>query len=313
MVVGLGGAPAVVIVIGRSSGAGLRRSQDRRDDRRRAVEVRDAVLGDQPPDHVPAHLAQADVGAADRGDGPRRAPPVAVEHRQRPQVDAVERVAGVHHLAERVQVRPAVRVLHALGPARRAGRVVDRDAARLVLDLPRQRRVPATGEQVLVGDAAAGAVAGASRVDHRDDLLDGLQPAGDRRHRRVQRRVHDQQLRPGVVEDVAHLLGGQPRVDRDEHRLRERHREVRHEHLGHVGQQVGDPVTALDAGAAQRVCHPRDLGGELLVRVPPLAVDDRRALGEDLRGAAQERQWSQRRIPDGHRLLLARGTAGSRS
>ena len=43
----------------------------------------------------------------------------------------------------------------------------------------------------------------------------------------------------------------------------ERHREVRHQHLGDVGQQVGDPVAALDAGAAQRVCHPRDLGGEL--------------------------------------------------
>ena len=113
----LGGA--IVVGAGRRARRGDRRSacssgarpcarQDRGDDGRRAVEVGDAVLADQLPDRVAADLAQADVRAADRGDRPRRAPAVAVEHRQRPQVDAVRRVRRVHDLAEGVQVRAAV-------------------------------------------------------------------------------------------------------------------------------------------------------------------------------------------------------------
>ena len=283
-------------------------AQDGRDDGRRAVEVGDAVLADQLPDRVAADLAQAHVGAADRRDRPRRAPAVAVEHRQRPEVDALGREHGVHDLAERVQVRTAVVVHHALGAPGRPRGVVDRDGGVLVVDGPRQGVLTAAGQQVVVGDAGAGAVAGARRVDHRDDLFDGLERTGDRRDRRMQGRVDHQQLRAGMVEDVADLVGGQPRVDRDEHRARQWHREVRHQHLGDVGQEVGHPVAGLDAGAAQGVRDPGDLSGELPVGVAPVAVEDGRALREDLGGAAQERQRGQLRVPDGrHGLILIPG------
>ena len=68
---------------------GPRRVQDHRDDGGRTVEVGDALGVDQLPDRVAADLAQAHLGAADRDQRPARAPAVAVEHRQRPQVDAV--------------------------------------------------------------------------------------------------------------------------------------------------------------------------------------------------------------------------------
>jgi hypothetical protein len=212
----------------------------------------------------------------------------------------------VHDLAERVEVRAAVGVLHTLRPAGGARGVVDGDAARLVADLPCEGLVVAAGEQVLVRDAAAGAVAGLGGVDDRDDLLDRLEPAHERRHRRVQRRVDDQQLRAGVVEDVAHLLGGEPGVDRDEHGARQRHGEVGHEHLGDVGQQVRHPVALADPGTAQRVRHTRDLGGELGVGVPAVAVDDGGLVGEDLGRALQERQRGEWGVPDGGHLASLR-------
>jgi hypothetical protein len=113
-----------------------------------------------------------------------------------------------------------------------------------------------------------------------------------------------------VVEDVADLLGGQPGVDRDEHRAREWHGEVRHEHLGDVRQQVGHAVAGLDARAAQGVRDPRGLGGELPVRVAPLAVDDGRLVRVDLGGAPQERERGELCVPDGrHGLILTRAPA----
>ena len=52
--------------------------------------------------------AQAHVGAGHCRQRPREAPAVAVEHRQRPQVDRMARHAPREHVADRVQVRAAV-------------------------------------------------------------------------------------------------------------------------------------------------------------------------------------------------------------
>ena len=64
---------------------------------RRAAQVGDAVLLDRGENIVGAHRAQAHAGAVQRGDGPRETPAVAVEHRQRPEVDRVRvHVPGEH-------------------------------------------------------------------------------------------------------------------------------------------------------------------------------------------------------------------------
>ena len=136
---GPGGAPATVATSSRSSRWACGRIGDHRQHRRGAVEVGDALVVEELPDHVRAHGPQAHVRRADRGDRPWGAPAVAVEHRQRPQVDAFGVEPLVDDLSERIQVGAAVRVHHALGGARRPGCVVDRDQARLVLDRPGQR------------------------------------------------------------------------------------------------------------------------------------------------------------------------------
>jgi hypothetical protein len=69
--------------------------------------VRDAVLADEAQDLRRIHLAQHDVAAAYGRDGPREAPAVAVEQRQRPQVHRIAFEAVDDDLAERVQVRAA--------------------------------------------------------------------------------------------------------------------------------------------------------------------------------------------------------------
>ena len=58
------------------------------EDGRRAAHVGDVVTTNRVGDRHRIDLAQADVRRADRGDRPRERPAVAVEHRQRPQIDA---------------------------------------------------------------------------------------------------------------------------------------------------------------------------------------------------------------------------------
>ena len=73
------------------------------------------------------HLAQADMRAAHKADRPGKAPAVAVEHRQGPEVDRVRAHAPDLHVADRVQVGAAVVIDHALGVAGGAAGVVEAD------------------------------------------------------------------------------------------------------------------------------------------------------------------------------------------
>ena len=129
--------------------------EDHVDDRRRAAHQRHAVALDPAQDLGAVDLAQHDVLAAHPRDGVQHPPAVAVELRQRVQVDVA--VADAHVPAERRGVEPDVAVgeLHALGPGRRARRVVDRRRGVLVARprlrarrrsaaAPRRRPVPIT-------------------------------------------------------------------------------------------------------------------------------------------------------------------------
>ena len=292
---GLGGAPAVVIRTGRVQLAGLGRVQDRGDHRRGGVEVGDAVLANLGPDRVAPHLAQAHVGRADGGDGPRGAPAVAMEHRQGPQVDAVLVVPGVHDLGERVQVGAPVGVDGALRLPGGAGRVVDRDRRMLLGDRPGQRvpggpaeelgvrHDPRVGGQIGPGGFGL-AVLGHHQLRHRVEALRGGHRGGQ------QRGVGDQDLRARMTQDVRHLFRDEPGVHRDQNPARQRHREVGDEHLGQVRHQVGDPVARLDAGRAQRPRHPRGFGFQFGVAEPPPAVDHGGLGGEHPGRPGQERQ-----------------------
>ena len=91
----------------------LRVDQHRHDDRR-AAEMGDAVIGDGVVDRLRPHPAQADMGAGLHGQRPRKAPAVAVEHRQRPQIDGVLGHAGMDGVGVGHQGRTAMMVDDAL-------------------------------------------------------------------------------------------------------------------------------------------------------------------------------------------------------
>ena len=68
---------------------------------RRAAQMSHPMVRNQAEDHGRLDLAQADLGAAGSDDGPWIRPTAAMEHRQRPQVDAVESKPDVQGIAKR--------------------------------------------------------------------------------------------------------------------------------------------------------------------------------------------------------------------
>ena len=117
----------------------LGRVHEQVEDHRRAAEVRHPVLGDRAEDRRRLDAAQAHVRAAGGGDGPRVRPAVAVEHRQRPQIHRRRRQRECECVAQRVEVRAAVVIDDALGIARRARRVEQRQRVPLVARGPATR------------------------------------------------------------------------------------------------------------------------------------------------------------------------------
>ncbi len=93
---------------------------------RRTAHHRDAVALDSPQDLGAVDLAQDDVLRAHARDRVQHAPAVAVELRQRVQVDVAVADAELPPERRRVQPDVAVRQLHALRSRRRAAGVVDR-------------------------------------------------------------------------------------------------------------------------------------------------------------------------------------------
>jgi hypothetical protein len=75
------------------------RVEQRRHDDRRAAQMRHAVIGDRVIHRLGADPAQADMRAGLHRQRPGEAPAVAVEHRQRPEIDRVLGHAACDHIA----------------------------------------------------------------------------------------------------------------------------------------------------------------------------------------------------------------------
>jgi hypothetical protein len=165
------------------------------DDRRSTAQQRHPVLLDATEDLGAVDLAEDDVLPAHGGHDVGHAPAIAVEHRERVEVDVAVAHEGVP--AEDGGVEPQVPVGHldALGACGGAARVVDR------------------GGRTLVGGPWAGFDAFDEQAVR---LLAGDQaPAhlhvSERRH---QLRVHEEHLCTRVVDDVLDLFGVEAEVDR---------------------------------------------------------------------------------------------------
>ena len=236
---------------------------------RGAVEVGDALGVDQVPDQVRLDLADRQVPAGDRGDAPGEAPAVAVEHRLQPEEDGLGRQPGHESLVERVQVGAAIRVLHALRPARRARRVVDRDRLLLVFEPALRLLGRRRSEEILVRVSGGARVVDPDHVDAGE--VERLDELGELR-------VEQERAGARVAQDVLDLGAREPRVDRDEDPAGGRNAEVRLQHRGAVGQERRDPVAFAQTGGAEPVGEAPGALAELGVRVAAIAVDDRALL-----------------------------------
>ncbi len=273
--VGEGGAPAsgrdrLVELVGRVV------VDDPDLDRRGGAVVRDALRLEELPDARGLGLSQAHVRGRRGGDGPRIRPPVAVKHRERPKV--LGRVAHprLDDVAERAQVGPAVRVHDALRPPRRPRRVVDGDRLFLVFEDVRDGLGRTLRQILLVGVPDLPGVVDA-------DLLDVhvVQQV-------LQLRVGEDHLRPGMLDDVRHLVLAQPGVYGDEHEPGRRYAEVRLQHRRRVRAEEGHAVALLEPRVAQPRGEAVHALLQLPVRVAPVAVDDRLLLREHVRAAPQK-------------------------
>ena len=112
--------------------------------------VCDPMLFDHGKHQCRVDLAQAHVSAADCGDRPGEGPPVAVEHRQGPQVGGVGTDAESQDLTERIEVGPAVVGDHALGVSGGAGGIAEADRLPLVAGMGAGIRARAFIEESLV-------------------------------------------------------------------------------------------------------------------------------------------------------------------
>ncbi|MGY3467361.1 hypothetical protein ACVW0I_004232 [Bradyrhizobium sp. LM6.11] len=92
-------------------------------DDRRPAHVGDAVLLDQLEDFGRLDLAQADIDAGGGSNSPGETPPVAVEHRQRPEINRMLAEIAREDIADGIQICAAMMGHDALGIARGARRV----------------------------------------------------------------------------------------------------------------------------------------------------------------------------------------------
>src|SRR5205807_8438249 len=135
------------------------------------------------------------------------------------------------------------------------------------------------GEAILVG------IPGGPGVVHADHAHTGRV---ERLGESFQLVVHEDELRAGVLEDVADLVAAEPRVDRHQHETGGGHAEVRLEHRGRVGTDEGHAVEMAQPGRAQSRGQTVRARLELPVGVAAVAVDDGDLVRKYVGAAPQE-------------------------
>src|SRR5207244_4957925 len=134
----------------------------------------------------------------------------------------------------------------------------------------------AAGEETLVRVTGLAGVVHAYDADPREI---------QRLHERLELGVDEEEPGARMAEDVADLVGAEPRVDGDEDAAGGGDAVVRLEHRGDVRAEERDPVVLGEARQAQRrrqAIHPRL---EFAVRVSTRSVDDGDLVGDAVRAA----------------------------
>ena len=270
---------------------------------RRAAHMRHAILGDRGEDRRRLHAAETDMRAAGQRHRPGVGPAVAMEHRQRPEIDTARRQPERERIAAGIQIGAAVMQHDALRVAGRARRVVQRDRLPLIVRQPHRKVRVGGGDEwfVLAVD-----------IDHQWPMPALRQRA---RHDRPEFAIDQHDLGFRMLQDERNRCRIQPDVDRAQHRAEHRHGIMRLQHLRNVGGHDRHGFTLADAGTRKCRCQPTRTLQELRIGVASLAMDHRDARSVHARRAYQERHRRQRHIirrsaieilfVDGHDAVLA--------
>jgi len=243
-------------------------------------------FAEQLPDARRFHAGDADAAGSGGGRRPGKAPAVAVEHRQRPEVLTFCGEAVIERHRERVQVCAAVMVDHALRAAGGAGGVIDGDRLVFVLDRRNDLRVAAGVEE---GFPVA-------------REIEPLHLGRDARGLGLQLGREEDRARPRVLDDVGDLVGIEAGIDRNQDAAGERDAEVRQERRLGIQRKKGDAVAFVQPVAPQSRGQPAGTRPHRPPREAEIAVDDRGALGVDLARALEKM--------DGAQLLAIHGGVG---
>ena len=273
---------------GRAVAPGRRRIEDHLHHDGGAAEMGDAMGRDGGPDSRPVDTPQADMGPGRQGHGPGKAPAVAMEHRQRPEIDRMPAEIPDEGIAEGVQIGAAVMIEHALGIARGAGGVVDGDGIPFIAGRLRFEGGIAGGQQGLVLDLAEALAAGPFgilAVDHPERPREQRQRLADHP---VIFGIGDQDLRLGMLEDIGDGRGIEAGVDRIQDGPGHGHGEMRLQQQRHIGRHDRDRVARTDAESLQRRCEAPAALMHLRPGEAARPMDHADMLGIDIGRAAEE-------------------------
>ena len=137
-----------VIEIAALLGAGV---DQQAHDHRRAAQMADPLLGDRPVDGARLDPAQAHLGPSLEGHRPGKAPAIAVEHRQGPEIGWVQTHVPDQNVTDRVQIGAPMVGDHTLGLAGRPRGVAERDRLPLFSRMQRLELGIPLGQQLVIG------------------------------------------------------------------------------------------------------------------------------------------------------------------
>ena len=215
-----------------------------------AAVMRDAVVAHGVKHGLRIDLAQTHVHARTRRHRPRKAPAVAMEHGQRPQIGRVLGHVPLQNVRDRVGGRAPVVVDHALGVARGATGVVQRNRVPFIAGQAPRKVGITTGHKSLVRERAQ-RLGGPSEqrilhVNHQQRPC-GLAQRQRFFHDARKFRVDDHGLGLAVVQHEGHGFRIESGVERVEHGTRHRDAKVRLDHGRRVGQHHSHRVVLANA------------------------------------------------------------------
>src|ERR1700730_13793086 len=200
---------------------------------RRTAELRDPMIGNQPEDRSRLYFAKANLRPTGGDHGPRIGPAGTMEHRQRPEIDAVESESAAAAVAKRREVGATMAVDDTLRITRGAGGVEQAKRLPFVGDSwPRERWICASKKRFIVARAQRRRRrVGSIDVDDDDLVINLLQRLP---HQRRVVPIDYQNLGAPMREREGDICCIKPRVERIEYSTEHWHGKMGFDHFRNI-------------------------------------------------------------------------------